>query len=228
MKRKEQFLKINIKCDIKSLRVVERQFEATILDDTQMEVGGYEGIKRKLTVFNPRSYGRDDVAKDLTFVTKECRYEDETISLLEAYHQLRKTNFPVPNTTRIYLSECGSLYQLVMTDMTENGKYALWGFSNKMHKMQGEVLRSLNLSDEEVGCIEKQANEIAHKAANEGHRIRFFNYHLRKNLETGMVDVVLLDIGSYNLKVLKPITWWILQDNLEDVQDFMKELQKSR
>lgn len=217
MRRKEKLLKIEAGKDLTN---VERAFTATVIIEERMKVGGCEGIKSKLTIENPRSKERPDVACEMTFVSKKSRVEHRIADSIKAYHQLRKLDLPVPNTTRICISKEDSEFQLVMTDMTENGKYILWGYSNFMHSEQYQTLRDLNLTEEEIDCIEQQANEIAYKAAKAKHNIRFYNYHLRKNLETGIYDVVLLDIGSDNCQDPMPNYEQIMRDNLQDVQTF--------
>lgn len=157
--------------------------------------GGREGSKFRTQLINPRHReGKTDISGTLTFISKEYKaYERETVlGILDAYQFLRSRGYPVPSTTRYY--EKVGRVNLLMSDMTEGGKYKIWGPSGNMSHGQLDELRSMSLTKDDIISIQKKVSDLSSRAAED--RVMLFTgfYHIRKNISTGEIDIVLLDV----------------------------------
>jgi len=166
----------------------------------QLPLGGKEGRKFFTPLVNPRyREGRKDVSPELGFISKEDAMVDKSVYMIPIYNLLRKKGYPVPATTR-YFEKDGHTY-LMMTDMTEGGKYKIWGYSDDMSKEQIKDLNSLNLNEDDIAQIQKMALTFADRADKDNITLPYWTYHVRKNLRTGKLDIVFLDLKP---EVLKP------------------------
>jgi hypothetical protein len=170
-----------------TFKIKEDKFKA-------LPLGGLEGKKFFTPLVNPSySEGRKDVVPELGFISKEKNKKD-VIGAIRSYDLLRKKKYPVPVTTR-YFEKDGKTY-LLMTDMTEKGKYKIWGYSDKMTKEQIEDLQSFNLTENNIDKIQKMIIDFAHKADEDNFVLPIYVYHLRKNIKTGEMDIIFLDVTS--------------------------------
>lgn len=189
----------------------------------RLPLGGYEGKKFFTPLVNPRyNKGRKDVISELGFLSKELSKEQrkkDVIEIIRAYASLRDKGYPVPATTR-YFEKDGKTY-LLMTDMTEKGKYKIWGFSNYMTDQQNEDLKSMNLTEKDMKIIEEKAFNFATKANKDRIGLLFHTYHVRKNQRTGEIDIVFLDLNPY---VIQHNNFIHLNDNHTDAIIFIKKL----
>ena len=83
-----------------------------------------------------------------------------------------------------------------MSDMTEGDKYKVWGWSNSMTGQQSLDLHSMNLTESDVETITNLVDKLASKATADNLSLRFQYYHPRKNMETGEIDIILLDVDK--------------------------------
>ncbi len=168
-----------------------------LVESSDLPVGGLEGQKSKTALKNPYYKAeKTGVSPTLDFVSKEYALNDKdrVLEVIKTYGFLRSRGYPVPQTTRYY-EKNGKIY-LLMTDMTEGGKYKLWGYSDELTPEQEDALKDMSLSEEDMSAAEKIANELAAKATKDRIYLLNFYYHIRKDVDTGAIDVVLLDVGS--------------------------------
>lgn len=158
----------------------------------ELPIGGYEGKK----YFTELSKDHRNVAHEYEFISKVYPSYDkkEVINIIQAYDSLRKKGYIVPNTVR-YFEQNDRVY-LMMSDMTEGGKYKIWGYSNDMSAQQYEDLKMMNINESELFFIKNKALELANKADSENVNLLTPTYHVRKNMETGEIDIIFLDVDS--------------------------------
>jgi len=144
---------------------------------TFLPVGGNEGAKSLTELRNPRYiFGREDIAPTLIFISKEypANKKDCVMDIVNAYEVLREKGYPVPNTIRYY--ERDKTVNLLMSDMTEGGKYKIWGFSDFSSPEQQAELESMALTDKDILNIQELVFELSNKATNDG-LLSFYFYH---------------------------------------------------
>ena len=122
---------------------------------------------------------------------------DYILSVIKANQLARSHQLPVPPTTRFF-TDNNFNPGVLMTDMTAGGRYWLWGANNDFHKQELETLQSMELYDENSqGQIKSQAQYLAGVATKADLFLNFGSYHLRREKNTGELDVVLLDFADF-------------------------------
>lgn len=168
-----------------------------IVNQVPLGVGGQEGPKSRVQLRksgNTETSLPTDIRGD--FITKEYHLEDidRLRGVLRTNQILRSKGFPVPGTTK-YFEKDGKLFEL-MSDMTEGGKYRLWGWSNDMTRTQSDELHAMTIEDSKFDQIKNQVFALAQLATNEGFSLQDKYYHIRQEVETGLFDLVLLDVDE--------------------------------
>lgn len=204
-----------------------RTFKITDDNLEELSLGGFEGKKYKTSLVNPRSKdGRENVASEIKFISKEYPSRTDVLDRILIYDELRKKRYPVPATTRYFEKE-GKHY-LLMTDMTEDGNYKLWGYNDYKPEQKDEELKSkenlksMNLSDNDINFINKIASDYAIKAQKDGFNLTFPIYHVRKNLNNGQIDMCFLDVDKRVVMSKSEIKHFV--SNSEEVARFIREL----
>ncbi len=150
--------------------------------------------------------------------SKEYEYMDEedVMNEVKIYNKARKQGFPVPHTTRFFLTKH---YEpaLLMTDMTYGGKYKIWGFNDNPTKKEIKDLKEMQLTPDDLTRIKSLSEQIKENAIRRNRHIGFQNYHIRKNIKTGEVDVVLLDLDDRFTEQ----TYNISQTNNKELRNFL-------
>jgi len=180
-----------------------------------LDIGGQEGPKFRAKI-KIKNYENIYFVKEFYEAYDKGFVED----CLRSFILLKKHNFPVPDVLRYFIDD-SKLY-LVMSDMTENGKYRMWGYSDCMSQEQTDELREMNLTGKDLKVIENKALRIAHKAGNLNFRLEFYNYHIRKHKKTGAMSICLLDVLDVDSYVYSPKR--ASQYNLTEVSRFMEFL----
>lgn len=201
----------------------ERVFQTLNSELTHLPLGGHEGQKFTLKIDNPLKKADGTPAEPLYFVVKELieKSEPELEQLSRAYRILQDKGYPVPLTVRSFQRE-GKNY-LAASDMTEGGKYWIWGFNDDASPEEADELRAMQLSAVEVAELKSQVAKIADQAVRDTLNMDGYWYHIRKNKETGKVDVVILDIYP-NFLFLK---YMVAADSPKQVKLFESNLDEA-
>jgi len=187
----------------------------------ELPLGGIEGKKYRLTVPSPLSSEHGKLAEPLIFIVKESKYDDfdELNEVIKAYRVLYAKGYPVPGTVRRYDQPSMKSY-LISSDMTEGGKQWVWGVNDDPTDQELETLREMNFTVKDIADLEIQARAIAEKATADQINLDTYYYHIRKNKETGKVEIILLDIYPKSMFV----PWKQEGTNQDKVTEFFKEM----
>lgn len=160
-------------------------------------VGGSEGLKHWLTLKSPL-FSPTSGRLTLKYFLKENSYRtlESLENLILRYIELRKLGLPVPNMTRMV--EVNGSWHLVMSDITENGRYLVWGFSDNMSLAQLEELAQMKLTKKDLHLIEAMVEALFVKAEQVRQSLRMPFIHVRRDTQTGELDLILLDVDSQN------------------------------
>jgi hypothetical protein len=192
-----------------------------------LPVGGTGGLKFRIVIRNPRYHdGRDGVCEVLPFILKKCNGVNEEAILddIQVYDDLRRRGYPVPQTIRCCKKD-GEIY-LLMSDLTCQGEYIVWGPSRNMSRQQYKDLLLMNLTDKEIESIEGKARSFAEQATEDGIALGHNCYHVRKNPNTGEVNIVFLDVDwSARLGIFVGDS--LLEFNESSADTFMESLRSS-
>lgn len=183
-----------------------------------LPVGGMEGKKQQINILNPRKTtdNSKEVSRELLFISKEFKTKQEVLDIIRANNILREKGYPVPQVCRYF--EKDGKHHLLMSDMTEGGKYSIWGPNDNMSMEQKNTLDSMNIYHESREDIEQQITQLARKGLGDGIYLSAGAYHIRKDQTTEKYHIVLLDI---NLQILDdPIN----TNNLKEKDLFMAYL----
>lgn len=168
-----------------------------------LKVGGKEGPKHRITTEAKEVEGTREKA---FFVSKEYhgKLKHLAYASVKGNDLLRDHGFPVPRKV-ICLENEGVAY-VVMSDVTDGGRFQIWGYSDKMTPEQIEELKAMNLSADDVKDIAEKAKKYADQAAADDLMLLFMHYHVRKEVETGKIDLVFLDVDKrvYDHEVYDP------------------------
>jgi hypothetical protein len=173
--------------------------EVLPIDTEVLEIGGAEGKKYHLRFNNPRLTDQRadrNLPETLQLFLKEhheTRTPEYMRSLVAFYAKLRNKGYPVPKTVR--LIEYGGKSYLAMSDISENGKYLVWGYSDDMTDHQYDDLKEMNLTPEEIQTIAGSVTHICERATQDDVEVYAHLFHIRKEKSTGKVDVMLLDLA---------------------------------
>lgn len=194
----------------------------------RLSLGGSEGTKSRIAIRNPRHHeGRGDVSETLPFILKtfKGRGKEEILLDIWVYHDLRRKGYPVPETLR-YFEEDG-VRHILMSDLTCQGECLVWGNSVNMTEQQYSDLLLMDLSDKEVKIIEKKARGFAEKLSRDGTALGHNCYHVRKNLNTGEVDIVFLDVHGLTSLLGIVSCNGLVEFNQSSVDTFIESLRVS-
>ena len=161
------------------------------------DIGGRQG-KKSVFVFENKLGSR-------SYFTKEYSTNDEkeVRGIVNAYHILREKKFLVPNTVRFFIKD--NKITLLMSDVSENGKYLIWGPSEGMTMEQIQELKEMKLGSSDLKTIEKMVNKEVEKANKEGVFLSFDNYHIRKPKTKNKIEIMLLDVNTGNIRHRFPL-----------------------
>lgn len=212
----------------KSNGQISGSFQINDLKFKPLSLGGDEGIKFLTSLVNPRNIKDRNgaVAEKFEFISKEYKHDRVTdvIKIIQTYDFLRKRGYPVPATTR-YFEKDGKIY-LLMTNVTEKGKYLVWGYSDTMSKEQQADLLSMNLTDNDIQNIRDMALTYATKAGKDDIDLPFCTYHVRKNLETGKIDIIFLDADTSMLEPQSSVDEIKINNNPQHAFTFIRVLEE--
>ncbi len=161
------------------------------------------------------------------FIAKEIRLplsitEPSLNQLVAFYEELYSRGYCVPE--KVTYCSYGENSYLIMSDMSENGKFLLWGINDLPHEEEIHQLREMQLTMEDIEIIRAQLAQWLSKAAAEGVYIGESCYHLRKNRQTGSIDIVFLFKDSQNIIPLKNEE---INRNNAEAESFLKQLMES-
>ena len=191
----------------------QKSHTAKIVNEKDMGVGGAEGTKA-ITEFE---ISRDNKKRRLKLVSKRYNYMKTQIPvLMNSYDKARKDGFPVPATTRFYIDN--DTITTVMSDMTEGGKYRVWGYNDQPTTKEHKSLKNMALNDKDKAEIKEQGMKLISLADKVGRSISFHNYHIRQDIKTKEIDLFLLDLDySFNFRNAN-------ESNTEEFQKFFNLL----
>ncbi len=177
---------------------IEKSSQIFLSQQEVMDVGGYEGEKQRVRVaVISKSEERTRDAGMYVTKTPVSNGIDNLHLLAESYQFLRKKGYPVPRTARYMLNK-SNMYKssLLLSDMTENGAYQIWGYNDDVEDRHYQALRDMKLSDEDMSEIRKLSYALARKADDDNILLFFHYYHVKKNATTGKIDICLLDVDK--------------------------------
>lgn len=197
---------------------------AKIVDRVSMSVGGGEGFyeAKKYYIVLQFSSDQNPVKKfSRKFVSKDYEHLNwsDVFDVIDAYDTARTDGFPVPSTTRFYETE-DRQPAILITDMTESGKYRVWGFNDKAHKSEDLTLEAMNLDGNDLNEIERQGDFIVALANSKKRSLGFQNLHIRQNISTKKIDLFLPDLDE---RFLEYCTFE--KENMWALNQFMKILE---
>lgn len=182
------------------IEIIKHNWRSCIAQVVGMDglpIGGGEGLKYRFRITNPRfqSGSREPF---LCFFVKQYRYlDDDTPELLtREYARLRQQGFPVPPTVR--RMNIKDKQYLVMTDMTYGGRYLIWGYSDRMSFKQLQDLSDMHLTQSDMITINNLVDGLFSLALANNFMVRAHYLHIRKDKETGNIDIIVLDINTVN------------------------------
>jgi len=175
----------------------EKTIKVDVLKEENIGVGGAEGVKFGIH-FELKNKFKTREAK---LITKRLRYFKgvEAPNLVNAYKTAHKEGFITPETVR-YTKE-GEDDILMMSDMSEGGKYIIWGYNDHSTKKEHAAYRELNLSKSDIQEIKSQGMKYVEKANSLDRSLWFYNYHIRKDKETGKLELFLLDLDPHYMQI---------------------------
>lgn len=157
----------------------------------RLRVGGREGKKFRAKLEFGRYKGVPVIIKQLKLVdTIRVRH------VIRSFILLKKKEYPVPDIVRYFFRENKDdkhMY-LVMSDMTQNRKYYIWGFSDLMSKNQIQTLKKMKITFSEFYDLVDDLENIARRAARDGLSFQSYYYHIRRHKRTKRLDICLLDL----------------------------------
>lgn len=150
---------------------------------------------------------------------------DFILGVVKANNLARINHLPVPYTTRFFYDE-NKNPGVLMTNVTENGQYWLWGRNMNISSQEREDLKSMQITAADFdNFIIDQIRQIAQRASESGLRIRFDSYHIRKHKKTRKLDITLLDLDAsvYNHQIDQQT---LNYQNKKSYQIFVKRLKE--
>lgn len=192
-----------------------------------MRTGGHEGEKIAMEVPFLQACGLDEkpnIAEPRYFVAKAFSSLEEVLSLIDMSRDLSMKNYPAP-TTEYYFTRRDDttgreVFYAVIEDMRKNDAYLLWGQNEFPTTDEDNELRAMNLSGEDVTQLHAKAHTLAQQANQDGYYFHWSSYHVRRNKETGELDIVLLDVS--------PRTYTLRLDNTDPANKFIENLADMR
>lgn len=193
--------------------------ERDVISVEPLLVGGSEGRKHRVTTSSESTVdgeGKVDyfVSKEYAGDTREFAFESVAVN-----NFLFENGYPVPEEASVV--EIDSTVYAIMSDVTVGGKYLIWGWSTGMAPEQMLELKRMNLVAEEIEQIRTLVENIGRKA--DGDKLRIFDhcYHIRRSVETGEIDIVLLDFDG---RITDP-GWRKSEDiSLKETRGFLSKL----
>ena len=170
--------------------VGERSTKVDFVEETNLGVGGGEGDK-----FNIKfELKRNQSKRDISLISKRIRHHrgSEAPSLVNSYKVVKQDGFLSPDTVRYAKVDGKDI--LLMTDMSEGGKYIVWGFNDKQTEKEFQAFRDLKLNDTDIDEIKKQGKSFVELANKRDRKLQFYYFHIRKERKTGEVQLFLLDV----------------------------------
>lgn len=171
---------------------------AKVINRIPMDVGGlYKDEDLKFFVILQLS--KIGGSKNVKFVGKEFMSleEEDVKKVVKAYDTARHIGLPVPPTTR-YFETDDLLPALLMTDMTENGKYKVWGYNNNPTDYEDKTFHSMRLTHNEAKQLQESARRIMELATQKNFYLQFHNYQIRQENGTRNFEIILLDFDEYS------------------------------
>lgn len=163
-----------------------------VCERNRMNVGGFDGEKNRIMISPVNSSNHLQwyhcVEKDTRFSQKE-----ELERIVATYSAFRRDYLPVPNVVRFYEQEAG-VFKLVLTDMSENNRYFIWGVNNYASAEEDEQLRQMSLCEEDFHMICEKVMQLVELANQHQHKIDFSFFHLQKDTLTNEINIILLDV----------------------------------
>jgi hypothetical protein len=180
---------------------------------TQLHLSGREGDKFRAQLVNPRNQdgSRGDVSSELTFFVKDYMSKQSVFDALAKFDRLRDLQYPVPPTTRYFTD--GRRHYMLLTDMTENGRYNVWSWSMGTTSDERKMLRDMAPTEFEILTL---AQPLLQKAENDHVSFLADNYFLRRKKTGGPLEMSFVDITSVEFY---PIP--VKEANEEALQDFI-------
>lgn len=171
-----------------------------VIDEKDLPIGGAEGGKRLLSVQIHRRLREFLTAQ--YFVKEFLPNPHMNLKVIKevclAYRVLFKKRYPVPETARYFIRD--GKVTLVLSDMTEGGKYYVWGINDKPTSEDEKTFAEMNISQEDLISIRRQLRDLSAKASEDNIRLVDYNYQLKKHKMTGEIKVILLDLDKYTLR----------------------------
>lgn len=175
--------------------------KAKIVDSSQLPVGGSrlsndraDKYSVNLQFVRTHLSGKPMVGE---FVAKifDRLPPTEVRKIVDTYSIARQEGFRVPATTRFFAYD--QVYgSVLMTDMTENGKYRVWGYNDSAKPEEEKVLSDMNLTNIDLQTIRGKVQDFVELAIKKSRSLYFHNYHVRQDVMSRKLEVFLLDLDT--------------------------------
>lgn len=173
------------------------KFNGEIIKEVSpLVVGGSEGKKQRIATERETERERGGLSEQQFYIAKEYRKSSVSFAWdsVSAFELLKEKGYPVPRKV-VCLEDDAKAY-VVMSDVTDGGKCLIWGWSTEMIPEQMDELNKMNITQDDIIRLDILARDIAGKAAGDDLCIRHHMYHVRRHVESGEVDIVLLDADA--------------------------------
>lgn len=163
------------------------------IDETDLGVGGTEGNKLNIRFELKNTLGK----REIKLISKKIKHFKgrEAPDVVNAFDAAKKDGFLTANTVR--LAKAGDDDVLLMSDMTEGGKYILWGYNDHSTDQETKAFYDLKLTDKDKKEIRDQGNNFIKKANSLDRSLWFYNFHIRRDKDTGKIELLLLDLDPH-------------------------------
>lgn len=175
--------------------------KARITSLDQMPVGGYtlssdKADKKYITLqFEKKHLSGEPIERKLVAKIFERLPATGVRKIVDTYGIARHEGFSVPATTRFFAYN--DIYgSILMTDMSENGKYRVWGYNDSAKPEEEKVLNDMNLTGEDLQVIRGQVNNFVKLANGKRRSLHYYNYHIRQDIMSKKFEVFLLDLDT--------------------------------
>ncbi|GIK83517.1 MAG: hypothetical protein BroJett025_01390 [Patescibacteria group bacterium] len=196
-----------------------------------VDVGGCEGSKFLMIVLL-QELGR------ITYFAKEYKYNaratnkfdfssyENTLSkvaaVVEAYTLLRKKGYLVPEFAAYFINTQTETMYMISSDMTEGGKYIVWGLSDSMTDVQNQDFVQMKITPDDYSKIKRLVSDVVKQANRDRVYLDCYHFHLRQEKKTRKFEICLLDVSMAVIKHTHRQADDIALHNMEESRVFLE------
>ena len=142
--------------------------------------------------------------------------QDELWFIAQTSRELFNLGYPVPALVGYCAYRANSL--LIMSDMSQSGKYLLWGYNDYPHKEEKRQLAEMGLNRKDFQQVTGQVSRWVAKLNRDGVHVGMSSYHVRRNRSTSSLDIAMLDLYHQQIGNVD------ISSNKMNANDFLNEL----